>query len=241
MFAARSLSLASAALVATTMAQSTSVTSLFLYGSEGENIVASVMSVASGATTYFINCAEGTDSSDCGFGPGMTFVEGPSTFGLHVTEADAFTMDVDCKITSETASCVETDAGPEANDPGTFTGVMSDISDSLLPVTITAGLDLLSAGASASATASGSATSGTAQPSSSASSGPVETGSATSSSSQSSASSSASASASASAAKTATSASSSSAATGAAPRANGNLAVVAAGALVGLSGIMMAL
>lgn len=88
MFAARSLTLASA-LVATTMAQSTSVTSLFLYGSEGENIVASVMSVAPGATTYFINCAEGTDSNDCGFGQGMTFVEGPSTFGLHATESGA--------------------------------------------------------------------------------------------------------------------------------------------------------
>lgn len=150
-------------------------------------------------------------------------------------------MDVDCKITAETASCVETDAGPEANDPGTFTGVMSDLSDSMLPVTITAGLDLLSAGAGASATASGSATSGTAQPSSSASSGPAETGSATSSSSQSSASSSASASASASAAKTSASASSSSAATGAAPRMNGNVAVVAAGALAGLFGLMMAL
>lgn len=85
---ARSFTLASA-LVATTMAQSTSVTSLFLYGSEGENIVASVMSVAPEATTYFVTCAAGTDGSDCGFGPGMTFVEGPSTFGLHVTESAA--------------------------------------------------------------------------------------------------------------------------------------------------------
>lgn len=86
---ARSLTLASAALVATTMAQSTSVTSLFLYGNEGENLQGSVMAVAPGATTYFIRCAEGTDADDCGLGGGHTFIEGPSTFGEHATETGA--------------------------------------------------------------------------------------------------------------------------------------------------------
>lgn len=52
------------ALVAGTMAQSTSVTSLFLYGSEGDNIVASVISAAPQETTYFVSCAPGTDGSD---------------------------------------------------------------------------------------------------------------------------------------------------------------------------------
>lgn len=58
-----SLVLASA-LVAGTVAQSTSVTSLFLYGYEGQNIVASVISAAPEETTYFVNCAPGTDGSD---------------------------------------------------------------------------------------------------------------------------------------------------------------------------------
>lgn len=58
-----SFALASA-LVAGTLAQSTSVTSLFLYGYEGENIVASVISAAPEETTYFVNCAPGTDGSD---------------------------------------------------------------------------------------------------------------------------------------------------------------------------------
>lgn len=83
---ARSLSLASA-LVASTMAQSTSVTSLFLYGTEGDNLQGSVMAVSPGATTYFIECAEGTDASDCGLGGGNTFVNGPSTFARHATES----------------------------------------------------------------------------------------------------------------------------------------------------------
>lgn len=71
-------------------------------------------------------------------------------------------MDVDCAIASQTATCIETNAGPEANDPGTSTAVVSGVSDSLLPVTITAGLDLLSGGNTATATATGSgSTSGT--------------------------------------------------------------------------------
>lgn len=93
------------------------------------------------------------------------------------------TMDTECHITSDTADCMQTVAGPEANDPGVMTGVFSGISDTYLPVTITAGLEKLSAGGSASASATGSsATSGTAEPSGSATSGPSETGASASSS-----------------------------------------------------------
>ncbi|KUI53097.1 hypothetical protein VP1G_00330 [Cytospora mali] len=234
---ARSLTMASA-LVATTMAQSTSVTTLFLYGAEGDNIVGSVMSVAPGATTYFVNCAPGTDASDCGLGLGVTVVEGPSTFGMHATESGAFTNDVVCKIVSETATCVETNAGPEANDPGTSTEIVSDLSEGVLPVTLTAGLNLLSGSGStsASATASGSATSSTAQPSASVSSGPSATGSTASSSS----SSSSGHSSTSTATGTSAAASSSSTTSGAAPRMDGNVVAIA-GALVGLFGTMMAL
>lgn len=31
------------------------------------------------ATTYSINCPPGTDSSDCGMGPGLTLIAGPKT------------------------------------------------------------------------------------------------------------------------------------------------------------------
>jgi hypothetical protein len=52
------------ALAAGAMAQSTSVTSMFIYGFEGKNIVASVISAAPEATSFFVNCAPGTDSND---------------------------------------------------------------------------------------------------------------------------------------------------------------------------------
>lgn len=89
MSSSRSLAVV-ATLAASALAQSsTSVTSLFLYGFEGDNLVASVVAVAPQATTYFVTCAPGTDGSDCGFGPGVSFTEGPSTLGLHVTESGA--------------------------------------------------------------------------------------------------------------------------------------------------------
>lgn len=144
------------------------------------------------------------------------------------------TVDVACDIASGTMTCVETLAGPEANDPGTSTGVETDLTDDILQVTITAGLDLLRAAATASTTASsGSATSWTAQPSSSASSGPAETGNAASSASSS-------ATSAASAAKTSASAASSSDASGGAPRVDGKMVGVA-GAVAGLFGLVMAL
>lgn len=90
-------------------------------------------------------------------------------------------MDAECHITSDTADCMQTVAGPEANDPGVMTGVFSGISDTYLQVTITAGLEKIQAAETASATGS-SATSGTAEPSGSATSGPSETGASASSS-----------------------------------------------------------
>lgn len=89
-------------------------------------------------------------------------------------------MDAECHITSDTADCMQTIAGPEANDPGIMTGVFSGLSDTYLPVTITAGLEKIQAAGTASAT--GSSATGTAEPSGSATSGPSETGASASSS-----------------------------------------------------------
>lgn len=124
------------------------------------------------------------------------------------------TVDLDCQLASQTASCVETIAGPSANYPGVSSGVFSDISDSMLAVTITAGLDLLSDTGSATSTSSSSTSDATTK----ATTGASVTGTAATKTASSTAS------------ETATE---SSAATGAAYRASQN--VMAAG-LVGLCG-----
>lgn len=138
------------------------------------------------------------------------------------------TMDTECKITSELADCVQTIAGPEANDPGVMSAVVSDLTNSLLPVTITAGLEKIQAGGSATATGS----SGTAEPTGSAASGPSETGSSASRTGEATSATGTSTSASS------TSASSSTAANGAVAGAGQNL--VLAG-LSGVLGLVMAL
>lgn len=131
-------------------------------------------------------------------------------------------MDVDCAVASETASCVETDAGTEANDPGTSTVMLSDISHSLAPVTITAGLDLLSGASSGDTTTTGAETSSTGASTGAAVTGTAATKTSTHDSTLS---------------KT-SSAADSAAATGAATRADRN--VVLAG-VVGVVGMAMAL
>lgn len=131
-------------------------------------------------------------------------------------------MDVDCSIASQTATCVETDAGPEANSPGTLTSVVSDISNSLAPVTITAGLSLLSA--SVGATTTGSAGASGPTTSTSASTGASATSSAATKTASSSASH--------------TSASGTSAATGAAHKADRKMGLMGAAGLVGMAMVL---
>lgn len=73
------------ALIAPALAQTTSITSLFLYGLEDNTMVASVISVGPEAVVYSINCAFATDANDCGIVDGITWTAGPSTLGWHST------------------------------------------------------------------------------------------------------------------------------------------------------------
>ncbi|PKX90491.1 putative GPI anchored protein [Aspergillus novofumigatus IBT 16806] len=159
------LSLAAAGLVS---AQNT-VTSMLIYGADPQPLVASIVGSDATATTYSINCPPGTDSSDCGMGPGLTLVAGPTTTVLKMDEpGEDFHWTVSCSVGgTTTAVCTETASGAAANFPGVSSLTFS--SDlPLMAVTITAGSGA-GAGAtpvtasatpttSASATASGKST-----------------------------------------------------------------------------------
>ncbi|KAL2290300.1 hypothetical protein FJTKL_00744 [Diaporthe vaccinii] len=85
------------------------------------------------------------------------------------------TWDTECNIRGEYADCEVTVAGPSAAFETYDTGVFVGLTDSLTPVTITAGLDkILAAGTVTGAVST--ATSGTAQTAEPASSGASETG-----------------------------------------------------------------
>ncbi|RAH72478.1 putative GPI anchored protein [Aspergillus aculeatinus CBS 121060] len=140
----------------------TTVTSMFIYDADPQPLVASVMGVAATATTYYINCPPGTDSSDCGMGPGLTVIAGPQTTSYLMEEPDEdFYWSVACSLQgTTTGSCVEMASGTGANFPGTSTIPLDtdDIASGLMPVTITAGAGSITASGTASATASITAT-----------------------------------------------------------------------------------
>ncbi|KAF2805455.1 uncharacterized protein BDZ99DRAFT_480179 [Mytilinidion resinicola] len=157
------LLLATAALTTTTLAQSTSVTSLFIpQGGDTQPLDASIVGAHAATTTWAINCPANEDASDCGYEGAFTFTLGPSFYEAQTTEAPVFSYSVHCDLDGTTvATCTESAGGQSANFPGssveTYTG--TDVGG-VQVVTVTAGLEKLSGatgGASASATGAASA------------------------------------------------------------------------------------
>ncbi|KAL5001025.1 hypothetical protein BDV10DRAFT_25659 [Aspergillus recurvatus] len=148
-----SSSLLLAALASLAVAEST-VTSMYIFGADEQPLAASIMGNDASATTYSINCPPGTDSSDCGMGPGMTVIAAGEATTYIMNDGDDFHYTAECSVGKSVATCTESAGGADANFPGveTTTGEVS-----YMPVTVTAG-SITSAGSS---TASSSASAGT--------------------------------------------------------------------------------
>ncbi|MCJ1395016.1 hypothetical protein MMC18_007897 [Xylographa bjoerkii] len=140
------------------------VVSLLIPDTDTQNFVGEVIGISPSATTYVIQCAPGTNSSDCGFGAPFTLTEGPSTLAFTVTEptpAD-FTAAVSCVLTGSPvtqAMCTQTLGGTDANGIGSTTLQLNSTDITLFAVSITGTANGVGAGmqTSASTTASGSA------------------------------------------------------------------------------------
>ncbi|GKZ67482.1 hypothetical protein AnigIFM50267_001872 [Aspergillus niger] len=115
------------------------VTSMFIYDTDPQPLAASIIGNDATATSYSINCPPGTDSSDCGMGPGLTLIAGPkTTMILDAPDLDFYYTCV-CSVDGTThAVCTETASGSGANFPGTSSSTLDGDLD-LMPVTITAG------------------------------------------------------------------------------------------------------
>ncbi|MCJ1387157.1 hypothetical protein MMC17_010290, partial [Xylographa soralifera] len=116
------------------------------------------------ATTYVIQCAPGTNSSDCGFNGPFTLTEGPSTVEFTVTEAAPadFTAALSCVLTGSPitqAMCTQTLGGSDASGIGSTTLQLNSTDITLFAVSITGTAKGVGAGSqsAASITASGSA------------------------------------------------------------------------------------
>ncbi|PWY74278.1 hypothetical protein BO70DRAFT_103877 [Aspergillus heteromorphus CBS 117.55] len=132
---ALALALASVGLVSA----QTSVVSMFIYDADPQPLDASIIGNDATATTYSVNCPPGTDSDDCGMGPGMTVITGPQTTMILDSPDEDFYYTCVCSLDGTTyAVCAETASGDGANFPGTSTTTL-DADLELMPVTVTAG------------------------------------------------------------------------------------------------------
>jgi len=124
----------------------TSIVTLYIPGADVQPLDASIIGSDATATTYAIQCAPGTDSSDCGLPGVITLTEGPKTAAYTMpAEPDAsggvaFTGFMDCSLAGTTSAvCVESFGGNEANSPGSSTVTYTGTDQPYMPVTITAG------------------------------------------------------------------------------------------------------
>ncbi|KAL4742683.1 hypothetical protein BDV11DRAFT_6768 [Aspergillus similis] len=140
------------AMASLAIAEST-VTSMYIFGADRQPLAASIMGNDASATTYSINCPPGTDSNDCGMGPGMTVIAADETTTYMMDDGDNFQFTAECSVGKSIATCTTSAGGPDANFPGVET-TTEEVS--YMPVTVTAG-SVTSTGAS---TASSTSTSG---------------------------------------------------------------------------------
>ncbi|KAK5122834.1 hypothetical protein LTR85_003749 [Meristemomyces frigidus] len=143
-------------------------TSLLLFNTDPQPLVASVISADATATAFLLNCRQGTDSNDCGtydesvtIGAWAQTSPAPASTASGVYDVlvsmDTFTLSIHCAMSATVpATCTEVNIG--GNNDGTptvtFTSPATDDEDNgwgYLPVTITAGQEKLAA-VSASAT-----------------------------------------------------------------------------------------
>ncbi|KAI9902596.1 hypothetical protein N3K66_001948 [Trichothecium roseum] len=149
-------------------APATTSIALLLPGLDPQALEASILSANKDITTFVLQCAEGTDIGDCGLVDPFTMAQGPKTLSMHMDYSDEGSVsinDIDCKLDfpNDELDC-EVWASYSMNDEPEFESstrtVMTGLSDLVLDVVVTAGLDKLS-DSPATTTADGDATTAT--------------------------------------------------------------------------------
>ncbi|POR38817.1 Uncharacterized protein TPAR_00998 [Tolypocladium paradoxum] len=159
---ARSLALLAALAGAAVAADSTTTLSLLVpfYDVHSLGLVGSIVGANSAVTTFAVGCAPGTPRMSCDVpGPGsLTFLQGPSTWVQLLVHSDGistYTLDTNCKFdpAQDVATCHNSVSQQDRD--GTLQSetatVMTGYSSLMIPVTITAGVEKLSAAPGATA------------------------------------------------------------------------------------------
>jgi len=152
---------------------SSSVISFYFDDADPQELVGSVISANPTMTAIFFECA---DTDQCGFSLGANLtIENKNTFIVTMTEGDEFDFRGECiSYAADSIVCSDSIGGAEANTQSGQPSADTNMA-SLMPITITAGLDKLTAAATGSSSATKSAS-----PSKSKTSSVKKTGSGTS-------------------------------------------------------------
>ncbi|KAK3307515.1 uncharacterized protein B0T15DRAFT_510781 [Chaetomium strumarium] len=127
-----------------------------------QQMAGSVISAGPTATQYFVNCPSDTPSYECGLGPGLTVVYGPSTLGYTMAytaeENQVYSVEANCKLdpSKDVASCVGEMVSAKATSH--VSDVLTGYKSMIVPVAITAGADKLAGGAGTTTTVDSTAT-----------------------------------------------------------------------------------
>ncbi|KAF2265037.1 hypothetical protein CC78DRAFT_532680 [Lojkania enalia] len=111
-------------------------------------VLASIVSANPSTTVLSLACPTDLDASDCGFGPHFDYsVISTTIYEATMSIPDEFTMAFSCDHdTAKTQmACDISMGGPNANDPGQTSGVLSGSDVDFFTATITAGEEKLSA------------------------------------------------------------------------------------------------
>ncbi|KAJ9658692.1 hypothetical protein H2198_003570 [Neophaeococcomyces mojaviensis] len=159
------LAIASALTLMVSAQASTTVTNIFIPFADQQPLDASIIAESNNVATLAVQCAPGTDSSDCGFPEPITLTVGPSTF--HYSPSGVYNIlgELDCKVTGTTeASCIATQGVYDtaslatatdsdwvtkpASTSTTTSGVLTGSELFFVSVTVTAGLEKATGAAS---------------------------------------------------------------------------------------------
>ncbi|KAJ5773770.1 hypothetical protein N7457_008666 [Penicillium paradoxum] len=123
------------------LAQDYPVVSLFIPNADPQSLVGAVVQENSATTTYSINCPPGTNSTDCGMGPGMLLTTAATSVEYLISGGVNDVYDhVICSMTDPTSAdrtCTGTVTGSSATAPSTSILTLNQDKVTALPVTIT--------------------------------------------------------------------------------------------------------
>ncbi|UNI21849.1 hypothetical protein JDV02_007801 [Purpureocillium takamizusanense] len=154
---AATTALAGAALAADSGSSSTTTVVPVLFPLfDKQDLVGSVVDAEPKLTTFAVACAPGVKPEDCGFPGTFTVLQGPETwslsFGVSMSLGDSSTVaaqDANCKLDAakDVATCVATESqlDGETTMQTSTSEVLTGYKSLMIPVTVTAGLDKLSA------------------------------------------------------------------------------------------------